>query len=125
MNNQQSKIDFLNKSWNEELSSLDPIAIICYESIPEDFRALSIIKKMQTILRQKRAENWKELANVVINDIKQENRDLLEQQSIMYQIEQNQNIEKNLQFITNDLLLNDGILKDINRGIMIKNQMGL
>ena len=80
---------------------------------------------MQTILRQKRAENWKELANVVINDIKQENRDLLEQQSIMYQIEQNQNIEKNLQFITNDLLLNDGILKDINRGIMIKNQMGL
>lgn len=125
VNNQQSKIDFLNKSWNEELSSLDPIAIICYESIPEDFRALSIIKKMQTILRQKRAENWKELANVVINDIKQENRDLLEQQSIMYQIEQNQNIEKNLQFITNDLLLNDGILKDINRGIMIKNQMGL
>lgn len=63
----------LYKNWDNALYNLDPIDFNCYNAFPKKYEHICIINRMREYIADHRANNFADLANLMVREMKEDN----------------------------------------------------
>lgn len=119
--NSNEAIKNLFKEWDDALDKVSDVDRIYFNVIPQKYQDIFIINKMISYLNDYRADTFKELANLLIQEIREEqfnNRLSKIERMGTESLSALNNINSNIQIVNNNVIANGQAINNVNNNVI-------